>query len=414
MKRIGLAILFIAVSVCVPARAQAAPVHDWTVMIFANATDPVLTPWIKKNLKALERVGSTDKVALVAELGTPEGAYLLQPQKGSTGQLGFVPNADMGDYRTVAAFIKFAKTKFPAKRYLLVLAGHGMGVIDSSPAAKSRGLLPDQRTGNYVRTTQLKTIFTQAGGVDLLITDLCMMQMAEVAYELKDHTKAIIGSEETSLATAIGYRNIVNLLNRDPGVPLEALGRDVLAANKKFFTSKGARQAVKNYGTGETLSYLDSAKLAELPSRLDEWTQTLLANKEYAAIKYAALNAFRFNLYGDNDKQRAYSFYTDLYDLVKKAGEKAVSDQAKAASERLKSYLAGELVKSNVAMYNGYEGCGGLSIMMPMRTPAANDPYAGVTQTPYAALALSRDSQWDEFTALAAKIIAGERGYAAP
>lgn len=413
MKRfVALAILLLAG--CPLVGAQAAPPREWTFMIFANATDPVLTPWIKKNIKALEQVGTTDKVALVAELGTPEGAYLLQPQKGSTSQLGFVPNADMGDYRTVTAFIKFAKTKFPAKRYLLVLAGHGMGVIDSVPAAKSRGLLPDQRTGSYVRTTQLKTIFTQAGGVDLLITDLCLMQMAEVAYELKDHTKAIIGSEETSLVTAIGYRNIANLLNRSPGVPLEEIGRDVLAANKKFFTGQSARHSVKNYGTGETLSYLDSAKLADLPARLDDWTQTLLANKEYAAIRYAALNALRFNLYGDGDKERAYSFYTDLYDLANKTEQQAVSAQARAASARLKNYLTAELVKSNVAMYNGYEVCGGLSIMMPMRTPAANDPYAAVTQTPYAALALSRDSQWDEFTAIAAKIIAGERGYAAP
>src|SRR3989339_1466776 len=110
-------------------------------------------------------------------------------------------NVDMGDYKRVVDFVAWAKTNYPAKRYMLIIWNHGSGWMD--PKGSPKGISFDDETGNYIRTPQIGLILKEAGKVDILAFDACLMQMAEVAYEVKDNAQVIVGSEET--VPGLGY-----------------------------------------------------------------------------------------------------------------------------------------------------------------------------------------------------------------
>ena len=74
-------------------------------------------------------------------------------------------------------------------------------------------------TGNYIKTTELGRIFGEAGRVDLYVSMACFMQMAEVAYEIRDYAGLIVGSEEEMFADGNDYRKVVEYLTANPSAP---------------------------------------------------------------------------------------------------------------------------------------------------------------------------------------------------
>ena len=113
-----------------------------TLMVFMNAKNDLsnsqlfglVGKWAVKDLDEMKKVGSTDKVNVIVEIGEKgKGSRrLMVLKKGgffSSGEKVYSEdkNADMGDYKRVVDFVKWSKTNFPAKRYMLVLWNHGLG-----------------------------------------------------------------------------------------------------------------------------------------------------------------------------------------------------------------------------------------------------------------------------------------------
>jgi len=193
---------------------------EWTVMVFMNAKNNlddsmlygISGKWAQKDMKEMQKVGTTGKVNVLLEYGmSGQGSKRVRVEKDGETLFSADPNGDMGDYKRVIDFVKWAKTEYPAKRYMLVLWNHGLGWIDpvmhnvvdgTVPTAK--GILFDDETKNYVRTRQLGEILRQAGYVDVFVQNACLQQMAEIGYEIKDGAGLMVGSEETMLA--YGYQ----------------------------------------------------------------------------------------------------------------------------------------------------------------------------------------------------------------
>ncbi len=112
-------------------------------MLYQDADDQVLEQDIFVDLNEAERVGSTDRVAIVAQLDRYRGAfqgdgnwtsarrYLVAQDNDLNAihsqMLDDLGEVNMADGNTLVDFVTWAMETYPADRYVLVLSDHGMG-----------------------------------------------------------------------------------------------------------------------------------------------------------------------------------------------------------------------------------------------------------------------------------------------
>lgn len=111
--------------------------------------------------------------------------------------LGSVNMAEPG---TLKEFIRWGVTNFPADHYMLILAGHGAGLV---------GLMPDYTHGcpHIMSIVGLKYALDRAAiatgrPLDILLLDTCYMNMVEIIYQLGsggNAPKFIIAPQRTPL-----------------------------------------------------------------------------------------------------------------------------------------------------------------------------------------------------------------------
>ncbi len=363
------------------ARAGDPAVREWTVMVFVNAKNN-LERFGLRDVNEMELAGSTDKVAVVAELGrtaqytAAEGGwkgarrYLITKDTDTAAinspVLRDADYLDMGDYRSVIDFAKWAKAAYPAKKYMLVIWNHGSG-WERSGAAGGRWISTDEQTGHRISTPQLAAILKEIGGVDIYASDACLMQMAEVVYELKDHASYIVGSEETEPADGQPYDRLLGALGARPEMTPEELSRAMVDVYADYY---------EQWKQPTTDSYIRTAALPGLLKAANAFTAALTRSRDKAAAKAAAAGAQNFNA-PDNK---------DLYDLAELVTAKTRNADVKTAGKTLLEYLTGTLI-GHSRVTHGCPKAHGLAVYLP--------PYEASGQ--YQELQWAKDSGWDEF-----------------
>lgn len=418
------------------ARVDREGIKDITLMVFMNAKNDLseshlfglVGKWAQKDLDEMKRVGSTDKVNVIVEIGEKgKGSRRIKVLKSgmfSSGEEVYLkdPKADMGSYKRVVDFVRWAKQRFPAKRYILVLWNHGLGWIDpnlsehtAGTGTTSKGILFDDDTKNYVRTRELGEIFREIGYVDVVVFNACLMQMAEVAYEIKDYTSLIVGSEETMLAFGFDYEKFLKFLNANPNFSKREISEFFINWYKEFY-----KNGIHIIGTinipldsiAATLSTIEPAALKNLPQYLDYFAFNVINNKEEKAVKYAIERVIRFTsiLHPVKDKKKLFAPYVDLYDFARLVGEKAQNQSTKEAARLLMDFIKDKLVILSVGLNKDttnnydYSLVGGISINMTMKAKPLPPQIDLIYETKYSDLALSKDSYWDEFVEWATKL----------
>ncbi|OGR37989.1 MAG: hypothetical protein A2X29_09285 [Elusimicrobia bacterium GWA2_64_40] len=411
-----------------PDKPQPMPTKEWTIMVFMNAKNDLsdsqlmglVGKWAEKDIKEMKEVGTSDKINIVVEHGIKgKGSkrMLITKKNGvlSSGEkvYGEYPNADMGDYKRVVEFARWAKTTFPAKKTMLVLWNHGLGWIDpkmeQAPAGTgtaNKGILFDDETKNYLRTAQMKEMMRQIGYTDIVMQNACLQQMAEVLYEMKDYAGLFVGSEETMLAQGFDYTGLLNFMNANPAFTHEQLGEYLVTWYKAFYAGG------MNIGPismplddmGATLSLVRPAALGELPGYLDAFANAAMRNNEEEAAAAAVQGVIRFtSLDPANDKQKMIAAYADLADFASILGANARSQETRQAAQNLVGFIKGALVLRNVGIngdkVNGYDytKVGGIAINTTMKIKQVPAALNNLYETKYGDLSLSKASQWDEF-----------------
>jgi len=379
--------------VSAPAPVNAAPAaaaqREWLVMVFINGVNDLgILGFANSDLNEMEAVGSTDQVAVLVEFGIlgmdNSTDRNLQFQRGSktvyitrdadanrvTSPVIYNSNtADMGSEAHFLRFIKRGLRQYPARKVAVVLWNHGSGRL---------GIASDDVSGNQMSIPKLGyalNLAAQAYGrkIDVFATDACLMQMASVAYELKDAAEVVVGSEEIISGPGYPYTAILAGLTGGPGMNAEALGRLIV-------DSFGA-----SYPTDATLSALRTSSLPGFRAALDAWVGALRAEPRAfaAAADPAVIGATsKFTLRDSKD----------LIDYIDRVGARLPEGSgAKAAGLRLKVQIQRSLLVHNVvkpANNNRYTAANGLAIYIPdLRYDSAN----------YEGMAFAADSQWDDF-----------------
>ncbi|MEI7528485.1 MAG: clostripain-related cysteine peptidase [Elusimicrobiota bacterium] len=412
------------------AAAQAAPrpeaLKEWTIMVYMNGKSNI-EPFALGDLNRFETVGSSEKINIVAELGRSKGLendttadgdwdgvrrYFVtrdadKEHIGST-LLEDVGARDMGDWKEAAAFLKWARAAYPAKKYLFIIWDHGWGWID--PKKPGDNLLDGQKsishdfvTGNYIATTDMGKIFKEAGKVDLYASMACFMQMAEVAYEIKDAADVIVGSEEVIQLPSLNFEDFFAFMAANPGAGAEAAGVSMVDTFREMYARPEYQDMLEKTKYGVQLSAIRAARLPALAKKTKTWYELAMAAGDKPALARAKAEVLRFEV-GDEttDPDKRISFYGDLYNFVELAGRYAApalpqGARLAAAGEDLKSFIAGDLTIRNAWLGKDrtgkeYSNTHGIAINIPGRPGSLIEYYPS-----YSKLAFEKATGWDSF-----------------
>jgi hypothetical protein len=405
-----------------PSGSAANGLKEWTIMVFMNGNSNI-EPYALADINRFETAGSGEKVNIIAELGRPRGLdndtaadgdwsgsrryYIVKDgdkEHISSPVLMDLGKTDMGDYREVVSFMKWAKAAYPAKRYMLIIWDHGWGWIDpKKPAGGSKSISHDFTTGSYIKTTDLGKIFAEGGRVDLYASMACFMQMAEVAYELKDAADVIVGSEEVVQLPSFNFEDFFAYMLRRPETSAELAGANMAETFRELYSRPENAEMLEKNKYGVQLSAIRSAPLPALALKVRNWSGLAMRVNDAAACGKAKAGVLRFEV-GDEttDPDKQISFYGDLsrfIELVNTNLDMTLSGavELKAAGEDLRKFIESELTIKNVFLGKDrtgkdYSGARGLAIDIPGKPGSLIDYYPS-----YSELAFEKAAGWHRF-----------------
>lgn len=338
--------------------------RQWTVMVYM-AADNDLAGEALKDLQSMERVGSTDAVAIVVELDTPSGAARYLVNRGGSAVLEYLGTVDSGNPGTLLNFIRFARERYPAQRYALILWNHGSGV-----KSLRKDIAFDLGTQSAITLPGLRSALTLSGVFfDLLGMDACLMQMVEVAYEVRNQARVLVSSQENVPGEGWDYETILRALTGNPAMHPFDLAQLIVASYVAYYRRSGVPGRY-------TLSAVDLTKVGDLVRALDALALAILGDAQTPPWVYLALGDSAL-YFGDPD-------FVDLGDFMRILASSPrippeVQEKARVVLDRLTTCVFA--VESF-----GIIPTSGLSIYFP---------YTGYVRK-YESLAFASATHWDE------------------
>ncbi len=364
--------------------------REWTVLVFMNAANN-LEPDSVDDMNEMEQLGSTADVNIVVQWKriagydssngdwrTTRRYYVTRdydPETVSSNLLiDMGSGVDMGSANTLREFLQWGVRSFPARKYLLVIWNHGAGwrAYRERLNVLTRGVSYDDNTGNHIRIWDLPLALSVGVKWNIIAFDASLMQMLEVAYEIRNMADYIVGSEESPPAPGYPYHRILAPVISNPGISARDLAVQIV------------NQTINHYNPNTTdnitQSALDASQLESVAQKADRLAQVLLmvAPGNGAAVAAARENA------------QAYTEYTfkDLWDYSEQLRARMPASQALTeAIDGLQTALS-QAVIAEAHSNRRVNRSRGLSIYVPR---------ASEFETRYNLLAFARATHWDEW-----------------
>lgn len=425
----GLFVLFLVV---VPSAAAGDELAEWTVMVFLNA-DNDLEEYGIHDFYEMSDVGSTAEVNIIVQIDRSNGWFVWPAGADWHQTLRFhikrdmapVPasaiedlgEVNMGSGAALADFVKWARAKFPAKRYFLDIWDHGQGwrlrrVLPLDPRAERYGdllryriaLLEAEMAVEDIRFLSandpprpiLSPNTTVAGSVryisiddtdggdklfnreiqdslealldgdrlDVIGFDACVMAMVETAYAMRNIATVMVGSEELEPGTGWDYRKWLGPLIQQPTMDAESLGRLLVSAYDQTYSTDDG---------DTTQSAVRLSMIEDLAKGLSELSN-LLGSK--LATEASSVLAARQDC---KTYAPGYGFHgIDLGRFLERLAERSTNDQIQRAAQGVLSTLSASVIANYVGYGRGNDrgyGSKGLSLYFPeSRFLFAQDP----------------------------------------
>ena len=380
-----------------PAPVQ--PHRKWTFLVYMNGANDLETYGVL-NMNQMEKIGSTDQVNMVVQFKR-KGNDLTKGKWTNTRRffvthdtddqtinsqlLSTNDNVDMGTVAALQDFIQWGVQTFPADRYCLVLWNHGAGWRSVPLSQHGRGFSYDDATGHHIDTIQMPAAIDMGNGRkwDLLTIDCSLMQMAEVAYEIRDKENYIVGSEESPPGAGYPYDTVMDQLTKNPDMDGRQLGINI------------ANDTIAHYGIGSdsTQSVLDASRVGAVASAVNALGGALLQATPRYGVGIASMRR----------QSEAYE-YPDNHDLLDfcllltNASSGVADSGVQSAANQVIAAVNNALVIN--AHGNAHAHSNGLAIFLP--SPSAynqidQEQYKGFGQR-YSELALSKAApNWQSF-----------------
>lgn len=424
--------------------------QTWLVMLYQDADDKILEQDIYLDLNEAERIGSNDRVHIVAQVDRFNGGYqgdgdwtsarrFYVTQNNDLGRLGSQQVVDLGevnmsDANTLIDFVTWAHDTFPADKYVLIMSDHGMGWPGgwSDPTASGADVpnIPlASRLGDELYLMEideaLGEIRSRTGieQFELIGMDACLMGHLEVFSALAPHARYAVASQEVEPALGWAYTGFLDDLVRNPDMTGADLGRLIVdsyiqedqrivddTARAEFLRQgspmggllslfgggstavMSAAQLTQQLEKNVTLTVVDLAALPTLMNSVNNLSY-VMQEADQRAVAQARTYAQNFtSVFGSNIPPS----YIDLGHfsalLRQQSGSNDVADAASQVLAALNQTVVAEKHGP------GKPGATGISIYFP-NSQLYGNPITGAESYTAIARRFAQDSLWDDFLA---------------
>ncbi len=209
--------------------------------------------------------------------------------------------------------IRYTQRSYPADSYGIIFWSHASGWIKSNfsesittannktkPALRKsfgidNGKNTSSNSGNQMNIEDMASALSEFSKFDFIMFDACFMQSIEVAYELKEHTRYIIGSPAEIPGPGAPYNQLI--------APIFAETPDIAGIVNTYY---GHYYSDSSFGV--VLSAIDCDKLDKLANHtsyyIQKYKDTFL-DSDYSDVQ----NYFLY------EQWRLYANYPDCYEM---------------------------------------------------------------------------------------------------
>jgi hypothetical protein len=418
--------------------------QTWTIMLYQDADDKILEKDIFVDLNEAERVGSSDRVRIVAQIDRYAGAfsgdgnwtgtrryYVTQDNDLNAVNSQMVQDlgeADMGDGQSLVDFVQWSVQNFPADKYVLILSDHGMGWpggwSDPSHQGNDSSRAPMvSRLGNNIYLMELDEALRRSrevAGIDkfeMIGMDACLMAQLEVMAALQPHARFAVASEETEPSLGWAYASFLGDLVTNPdmdGAQLSQLIVSSYIADDQRIADPAARaDFLQGSSPMGGIFGTNPSSAAQIIAQLEQNITISAINLETLPALMQSMNNFAFSLQDEDQRlvaearQYAQSYtsifgrevppaYIDLGHFAVLLANNTSNASVKQAAAQLVSDLKNTVVAERHGA--GKKGSTGLAIYFPNST-LYSSPLAGPQSYTVIANRFASESLWDDFLA---------------
>jgi hypothetical protein len=411
----------------------------WLVMLYQDADDKILEQDIYLDLNEAERVGSTNRLHIVAQVDRYRGGYRGDGDWSSTKRFYVTQHADlnrvhsqevadlgevnMADGDTLIDFATWAIETFPADRHVLILSDHGMGWpggwTDPAPGGRGADNVALADMGDQLFLMELDEALeeirdrTGIGQFELVGLDACLMGHIEVFDALAPHARYAVASQETEPALGWAYTGFLGMLSENPDMDGAELGQLIVDSYiqedqrivddqaRAEFLSRGsplsslfgvpsAEQLAQQMEGSVTLAAVDLQAIPALMERVNELSYALQgANQKDVAKARSYAQSFT-SVFG----KEVPASYLDLGHLAQllqaETGNRDVAGAAQGVLSALEQVVLSEKHGPKKP------GASGVSIYFP-NSQLYQSRYAGYDSYTTIAQRFATESLWDDF-----------------
>lgn len=240
---------------------------EWTNLVYVQAKNN-LSPFALKNFSDMASIGSNENMTTLVQWYQPgqQGVWRYKVEKGKMVLDECNPSdTDGNSANDLVDCMRWAVSKFPSKKYSLVLWDHGIGILDplwgrhnqrdlsnlihidsqmisNNPriqidgitidstvtftkqvestlsTSSPRGILFNEQSRTYMTNqalaqalTEIKTKVLGNKKIDLLGMDACLMAMVEIGYLARNCAEVLVASQEVELAHGWDYAAVTQM-----------------------------------------------------------------------------------------------------------------------------------------------------------------------------------------------------------
>ncbi|MEO0108398.1 MAG: clostripain-related cysteine peptidase, partial [candidate division WOR-3 bacterium] len=381
----------------------------WTAMIYMCA-DNGMSDQSYVDLQEMTRAGAAENVNTIIQVDRAAFDSLPRPRRyrvldHDLELLAELPELDMTDPANLEEFVRFCRDHYHADNYLLVLWDHGNGWSDLPGAERQEigglgpkdlgrppppdpaqlGILYDASSGNWLGVADgglgqaLNGIKKLLGRkLSVLVLDACLMQMTEVAHEVKDAVEFLAASEDLQPFNGLPYDEVLGLLKARSDI------------SPREFARQLPELVVGSYSGGSqgheivTFSTLDLTRLGPALRALDEWLAAVTSRAQSDIMGQARRTVQAFcSEYPDPNR---FNDHVDLIDFVALSRE-----VAPGPADRLMTTLS-EVVLAQAQNDSSLGNARGVAVWFPDNYLALKADFHR-----YCRLTWARTHKWLEF-----------------
>ena len=368
----------------------------WLFMVYMDG-DNSLEAYVPHDLNELERTGSGEGVEVIVQADRIDGysekdgdwtgtrryrmvedhtPEVVSPVVEDLGEL------DMGVPETLADFVEWASSSYPAENRVLILWDHGDGWLlqantDPPAGAPPPGVASDDTSGTMLSVANgdlaagIETDIANNGRYSVIGFDACNMASWEVAHAMQPYAQYMSAAETTVGGEGFMYE------------PILAYLRETTDANPEDLAILMSQGAVEEGGE-LTHSAMNLDAVRDLSGQIDNLAQLALADSAVSDGLLAARETTR-----GADEVWA-EWYLDVGDLADNAAKSEIPELQTVATD-MRAALDTAVVGN---FHSGdYTWTTGLTIYFDPSKFYISDYTEGAGAT------WSQDTQWDEYLA---------------